>query len=331
MFGIDINIIAFVVLAGLGAAGILYAIMYESVSNERLQEKRVNSIRNSRSSTSAKVSTRTVDGTKRRKEIQDSLKELETGQAKRKKETLKKRIAQAGMSVTMPRFYVYSVIFGMLCTIFALLGGAALSVVGCVFVVCTLGLPRWFVNFRRKRRFNAFLNEFPNAVDVIVRGVRAGLPLNECLAIISREAKEPIKSEFLAIVDAQRMGIPITEAITKLFDNVPLAESNFFGIVISIQSSAGGNLSEALGNLSNVLRDRKKMKAKVQAMSAEAKASGGIIASLPFLVGGIVYLTSPDYIMVLFTHPTGNLILVGSAIWMSMGVFVMKKMINFDF
>lgn len=331
MFGIDINIIAFVVLAGLGAAGILYAILYENISNERSQEKRVNSIRNTKTTKTSKVSSRITDGVKRRKEIQDSLKELEAGQAKRKKETLKKRISQAGMSVTMPQFYMYSLIFGMICTIFALIGGASLPVVGCVFIVCSFGLPRWFVNFRRKRRFNAFLTEFPNAVDVIVRGVRAGLPLNECLGIISREAREPIKSEFVAIVDAQKMGVPINEAINRLFENVPLAESNFFGIVISIQSTAGGNLSEALGNLSNVLRDRKKMKAKVQAMSAEAKASGGIIGSLPFFVGGIVYLTSPDYIMVLFTHPTGNLILVGAAIWMSMGIFVMKKMINFDF
>lgn len=331
MFGIDINIIAFMVLAGLGAAGVMYAIMYDNVANERSQEKRVNSIRQNKSIVSAKKSTRITDGAKRRKEIQDTLKQLEEGQVKRKKDTLKKRISQAGMSVSLPKFYMFSLIFGMICTIFALISGAALSVVGCVFVVCSLGLPRWFVNFRRKRRFNAFLTEFPNSVDIIVRGVRAGLPLNECLGIIAREAKEPIKSEFIAIVDAQKMGIPLNEAIGKLFENVPLAESNFFGIVISIQSTAGGNLSEALGNLSNVLRDRKKMKAKVAAMSAEAKASGGIIGSLPFLVGGIVYLTSPEYIMILFTHPTGNLILVAAGIWMSMGIFVMKKMINFDF
>lgn len=331
MFGIDINIIAFMVLAGLGAAGVMYAIMYDNVANERSQEKRVNSIRQNKSIVSAKKSTRITDGAKRRKEIQDTLKQLEEGQVKRKKDTLKKRISQAGMSVSLPKFYMFSLIFGMICTIFALISGAALSVVGCVFVVCSFGLPRWFVNFRRKRRFNAFLTEFPNSVDIIVRGVRAGLPLNECLGIIAREAKEPIKSEFIAIVDAQKMGIPLNEAIGKLFENVPLAESNFFGIVISIQSTAGGNLSEALGNLSNVLRDRKKMKAKVAAMSAEAKASGGIIGSLPFLVGGIVYLTSPEYIMILFTHPTGNLILVAAGIWMSMGIFVMKKMINFDF
>lgn len=319
------------VLAALGAAGVLYAIMYDRVANERSQEKRVNSIRQRSSNTNSNVTGRVTDGAKRRKNIQDTLNELEKEQASRKKETIKKKIAQAGMTVSMPHFYMYSIAFGLVCAIFALFGGVPLPVMGCIFVVCSFGLPRWFVGFRRKRRFNAFLTEFPNAVDVIVRGVRAGLPLNECLAIISREAKEPIKSEFTNIVDAQKMGLPINEAIKKLFDNVPLAEANFFGIVISIQSSAGGNLSEALGNLSNVLRDRKKMKAKVQAMSAEAKASGGIIGSLPFFVGGIVYLTSPDYIMILFTHPTGNLILLGSAIWMTMGLLVMKNMINFDF
>lgn len=149
--------------------------------------------------------------------------------------------------------------------------------------------------------------------------------------IISKEAKEPIKGEFARIIEAQQMGLPMNEAITKLYDSMPLAEANFFGIVITIQQSAGGNLSEALGNLSNVLRDRKKMKAKIQAMSAEAKASGGIIGSLPFIVGGLVYLTTPEYIKVLFEHPTGNLVLLCAGIWMSIGIMVMRSMINFDF
>ena len=123
----------------------------------------------------------------------------------------------------------------------------------------------------------------------------------------------------------------MTEAIQKLYRNVPLTEANFFGIVIAIQQSAGGNLSEALGNLSNVLRDRKKMKAKIVAMSQEAKSSAGIIGSLPVIVSGLIYLTTPDYISILFTTTPGNIILGCSAIWMSMGILVMKQMINFDF
>ncbi|MFK7901428.1 MAG: type II secretion system F family protein [Nitratireductor sp.] len=329
MLGSNLGIIAFMALAGLGSAGILYAILYDRVSNENKQAKRVQSIRETNGTNIGSGNDKNVENAKRRKKMQEALKELDDGKAK--KETLQDKIAQAGMSTPLPKFYLYSVICGVVVTILALLSGGGLKVAGAAFFVGLLGLPRWFVNFKRKRRFAAFLNEFPNAVDIIVRGVRAGLPLNECLGIISREAKEPISTEFQKVMDAQKVGLPTNEAIKKLYENVPLAEANFFAIVIAIQSSAGGNLSEALGNLANVLRDRKKMKAKVQAMSAEAKASGGIIGCLPFFVGGIVYLTSPDYIMILFTHPTGNLILLGSGIWMAMGVMVMKNMINFDF
>ena len=134
-----------------------------------------------------------------------------------------------------------------------------------------------------------------------MRGIKAGLPLLDSLKIIALDAQEPIKSEFKAIVETQTIGMPIGEACAKLYERMPLPEANFFGIVISIQQKAGGNLSEALGNLSRVLRDRKKMKAKIQAMSMEAKASASIIGALPICVGALVYLTSPDYIELLWT------------------------------
>jgi tight adherence protein B len=125
--------------------------------------------------------------------------------------------------------------------------------------------------------------------------------------------------------------VPLGEACGKLFERMPLPEANFFAIVISIQQKSGGNLSEALGNLSTVLRDRKKMKGKIKAMSTEAKASAGIIGSLPVAVMSIVYVTSPDYITLLWTERLGQLMLAGSAVWMLMGILVMRKMINFDF
>ncbi len=166
---------------------------------------------------------------------------------------------------------------------------------------------------------------------MIVRGIKAGLPLLDSLKMIALEGQEPVKSEFKAILETQAIGMPLGEACQRLYQSMPLPEANFFGIVIAIQSKAGGNLSEALGNLSKVLRDRKKMKAKIQAMSMEAKASAAIIGSLPPAVMGIVWLTSPTYIELLWTHPTGQLMLLGSATWMFMGCMVMKKMINFDF
>jgi tight adherence protein B len=193
------------------------------------------------------------------------------------------------------------------------------------------GLPRWMLKFLKKRREAKFLKGFPDAVDVIVRGIKAGLPLLDSIKIITNDSPEPICSEFRAIVETQSFGLPLGDACCKLYERIPVAEANFFGIVISIQQKAGGNLSEALGNLSRVLRDRKKMKAKIQAMSMEAKASASIIGCLPLAVMSLVYLTSPHYIELLWTEPLGRMMLAASAFWMFLGVMVMRKMINFDF
>ena len=167
------------------------------------------------------------------------------------------------------------------------------------------GVPLWLLKFLKKRREAKFLQAFPDAVDIIVRGIKAGLPLLDSMRIITTDAPEPVKSEFRAIIETQTIGIPLGEACAKLYERIPVPEANFFGIVIAIQQKAGGNLSEALGNLSRVLRDRKKMKAKIQAMSMEAKASAIDHRCLPLAVMILVYITSPQYIELLWTHPTG--------------------------
>lgn len=333
MFGIDTTVLAFMGLAALGFGGIIYALMFTTISNESRQAERLSNIKHRDKNQQSNAAQRLQEAAKRRKTVQDSLKELEdkTGAKHKKKLTLKKMLAQAGMKITVQQFFMFSIIFGIALGAAAFIAGFSIYVVGGALFVGGFGLPRWFVSYKRKKRFKAFMLEFPNAVDVIVRGVKAGLPLNDCLAIIARESKDPVGPEFQKIVEAQKMGMTMGDAIAKLYDNIPLSEANFFGIVIAIQQSAGGNLSEALGNLANVLRDRKKLDEKIKAMSAEAKASAGIIGSLPFCVTGLVYLTTPDYITLLFTHPTGHMIIGGSLIWMSMGVMVMKKMINFDF
>jgi tight adherence protein B len=206
-----------------------------------------------------------------------------------------------------------------------LLGAAGLGFAG------AFGVPRWLLSFLRKRRERKFIENLPDAVDIIVRGVKAGLPLGDCIRMITVESPEPLKTEFRLVMETQAIGLPLGEACGKLYERTPLPEANFFGIVVAIQQKAGGNLSEALGNLSKVLRDRRKMRAKIQAMSQEAKASAAIIGALPIAVMIMVYITSPQYISLLFTHPTGHIMLAGSAVWMTMGVLVMKKMINFDF
>jgi tight adherence protein B len=211
----------------------------------------------------------------------------------------------------------------------SLSGGGLIGAAGLAFAG-GLGLPRWALNVLKKRREKKFLKALPDAVDVIVRGIKAGLPLFESIKVVATDAPKPLKGEFLAIIETQAIGMPLGDACARLFERMPVPEANFFGIVISIQQKSGGNLSEALGNLSKVLRDRKKMAEKIQAMSMEAKASAGI-GSLPPIVMLLVYLSTPDYISLLWTHPTGQLMLVGCVIWMSIGIFVMKRMINFDF
>ncbi|MGI9400334.1 MAG: type II secretion system F family protein [Rhizobiaceae bacterium] len=333
MFGLDGTMLAFIGLTTLAVAGLIYAFMFDRVSNEVATEKRVKSVQNRDVVAKSNATARINDVAKRRKSVQDSLKELEDKQKEKQRKSIgiKKQMAQAGLNLSMNQFVLLSIFSSLFFGLVAFLAGAPLLGIGGAAFVGGVGVPRWLVSRIRKRRFNKFLEEFPNAVDVIVRGVRAGLPVNECFNIVATEAKPPISTEFSKIIEAQQMGLPMSEAVVKLYDNVPLAEANFFGIVISIQQAAGGNLSEALGNLSNVLRDRKKMKQKISAMSAEAKASAGIIGALPFLVAFLVYITTPDYIKILFTHPTGHIILVCSGLWMAMGIFVMKKMISFDF
>jgi tight adherence protein B len=168
-------------------------------------------------------------------------------------------------------------------------------------------------------------------VEAIVRGVKSGLPLNDSMRLVAKEAKEPIKSEFQKVLDQQTMGKSTSEAIQTLFDRMPLPEVNFFVVVITVQQQAGGNLSEALGNLARVLRNRKKMKQKIKAMSSEAKASAGIIGSLPFIVGILVTLTTPSYMVPMFTTTLGLIWLGIAAIMMSFGVWIMAKMVSFDF
>jgi tight adherence protein B len=193
------------------------------------------------------------------------------------------------------------------------------------------GVPRWFLGMMIKGRQKKFIGQFADAIDVIVRGVKSGLPLNECLKMIAKESPQPLGAEFQVVVDAIQMGVPVDQALNRMYQRTPIQEVNFFNIVLAIQQKAGGNLSEALGNLSNVLRSRKLLREKIKALSSEAKASAMIIGSLPIVVIILVYFTTPAYIMTLFTTEIGNLVLLIAAGLMSIGIYIMRQMINFDF
>ncbi len=314
-------------LAATAVGGLVYVFVYPILSGERKAEKRVASV--ARAEPAARVSRGKERS--RRDVVESTLKEVEERHKKTKSPPLSVRIAQSGLTWSKQTYFIVSAIVGIVMFVAGLIGQVGLPVAATLGFAGAFGLPRWLLSFFKKRREAKFLNAFPDAVDVVVRGVKAGLPLLDCLKMISAEAPEPVKSEFRSIVETQAIGIPLGEACGKLYERMPLPEANFFGIVIAIQQRAGGNLAEALGNLSRVLRDRKKMKGKIQAMSQEAKASASIIGALPICVMTLVWISSPQYISLLFTEPMGHIMLAGSAMWMSCGVLVMKKMINFDF
>lgn len=322
--------IAVLGLAALSVGLVVYFLTYPYLSGEKKADERRQSISNQGARRGNRNSNQD-ELNQRRKQVQDTLQELEKKQKQKNSVTLRVRLVRAGLQNTPRQFYLASLSTGILvggATYF--LGLMPIIAVALTFVV-GLGLPRWVLNFLSKRRQKKFLDEFANATDVIVRGVKTGLPLSECLEIIARESPEPIQSEFAELVEQNRVGVPLNQCFDRMMQRMPLPEVSFFATVVAIQSQAGGSLSEALGNLGNVLRARKQMAAKVKALSAEANMSAIILASLPFFVMTMVYFMTPDYISLLWTDKTGHMLLAGAGIWMTIGVIVMRKMIKFKY
>jgi len=323
----NMQALAMAFLAFTAVGGLAWVFIYPSLSGEKKAEQRRASV--ARPEPVVRQADRAQRS--RREQVEGSLKEVEARQKKAKKVALPIRISQAGLNWTPQKFMTISAILGVGAFLTTMVMGGGLLAGAGIALAMGFGLPRWTLNFLKKRREKAFLKALPDAVDVIVRGIKAGLPLFDSIKVVAADAPEPLRSEFLAIIETQTIGMPLGDACARLYERMPLPEANFFGIVVAIQQKSGGNLSEALGNLSKVLRDRKKMAEKIQAMSMEAKASAGIIGSLPPIVMILVYLSTPDYMSLLWTEPMGRLMLAGSAVWMTAGVLVMKKMINFDF
>lgn len=266
----------------------------------------------------------------RRKQILTQLQEAERRERKARM-TMAAKLKQAGLSTTLRTFIVISVVMGIVAFGLALVFGLNIFLALGLAAVFGFGLPRWTVGFLGKRRMKKFSGEFANAVDVIVRGIKSGLPVHDCFKIIARESPAPLGPEFQKLVEGLGVGLTLSQALDKMFERMPTPELRFFAIVIAIQQKTGGNLAEALGNLSTVLRARRMMSEKIKALSSEATASAGIIGSLPPVVMMLVMITTPAYMMLLFTDARGQFMLLGSAIWMGLGIMTMKKMISFKF
>ena len=333
-FGQDITQLAFVAMVIVAVGGVALALLFPLLSSGSAS-KRIKAIGEGRKTSSVKqaVASRLMEGQKdnRRKQIQETLKQIEERQKTERKRrmTLRMLIMQSGLDIQPRVFWMFSFGLGLVFSVVPLVLGIPWYVAILAGIVGVFGFPRWFLGFLRRRRQNVFLNDFADAIDVMVRGLKAGLPVTDAMKVIAAESGPPVGPEFMEVVEGQRVGITIDQGIERMYELMPLSEVNFLGIVMGIQAKTGGNLSEALGNLSKVLRDRKKMKMKIRAISQEAKSSAAIIGSLPFVIMGMMTVLNPEYLNPLFYTDIGNIMLVACGVWMLTGVLVMRKMINF--
>ena len=324
-------IILVAVVAFGGVVGVGFVLSGGRTSQERAVKRAQTIVGSSGRDAARRLRSSSVNNAEtRRKQIMKSLQDQERKQ-KKMRVTLANKLLQAGLTFSVLQFWIGSGVFGACIFLLLLvihvnpliglgLGGAA-----------ALGLPQWVLGFLAKRRTNKFTASFSDAMDIIVRGIKSGLPVHDCLKIIGRETAEPLAGEFRRLVESIGMGVSLDQSLEKLHERMPTAEVRFFSIVMNIQQKTGGNLAEALNNLSAVLRSRKLMREKVKALSAEATSSAMIIGCLPPGVIMMITVMTPSYMTPMFVDHRGWLMLGGSAIWMALGVFVMVRMINFKF
>lgn len=260
----------------------------------------------------------------------DKLKELQAEKDKAKRVTMRQRLIQAGVTMGVAQYLLLFQIAGVAAGVAAYVGTGELLAGAGAGAFVALFLPSYVTSSMIKRRVKKFLDLFPNAIDVLVRGVRSGLPVSEGLRVISTQIDDPVGPEMARVVASTQVGMGIDDALETLYQRVPNQDVNFFRTVLSIQKSTGGNLAESLENLSGILRERRKMKQKIYALSSEARMSAIIIGSLPIVVGFLVYLMRPDYILILFEEQTGQMLLGGGVIWMSFGIMIMRSMVRFE-
>ena len=326
MLLIAVALLAFVAISAVGLA-----LAGASAGNQRTA-KRTQAILSSRGRVEkaqrSAVRAGQLDAGQRRKQIVRSLKENEKKQ-RAAAFSLSNRLHQAGLNVSVQAFCIGSAVFGVLCMGVAVILRQPLYLAPPIGFVAGAGVPFWLLGVLATRRRAKFVLVFADAVDIIVRGIKSGLPLHDCLKVIGKESPEPLAGEFRRLVENMGMGMPLDQALDKIVERMPTPEMRFFAIVLNIQSKAGGNLGEALANLSSVVRGRRMMREKIKALSGEAVASAFIIGALPPLVMLLIKLTNPSYLNIMFTDPRGHVYLGGAAVWMTMGILVMRKMINF--
>ena len=243
---------------------------------------------------------------------------------------LRLRIERTGMSWSLAQYLTASLVLGVTVAILITLRGMPLLLGVFVGLFAGIGLPHLVISFLIKRRVKKFTVRFPDAIELMVRGLRSGLPISETISVVAAEVHGPISDEFTAVSDKMKIGRTMEVALQETADRLGTPEFQFFVITLAIQRETGGNLAETLANLADVLRKRAQMKLKIKAMSSESKASAYIIGSLPFIVFGLVYSINPGYMGDFFTDQRLIIAGIGGLIWMSIGAAIMAKMINFE-
>ena len=323
VLALAVAMLGFVTVAGFGFA------LAGGADNERLLKRAQGIARDSREETRSRVRQGAGnDPSQRRKQLLANLKDVDRKQRKASL-SVGAKLEQAGLTISPAIFWAVSGVLGVVFTLAPVMIGLNPLIGLGLGVVMGFGLPRYVLGFLGKKRVAKFTEEFPNAMDIITRGIKSGLPVHDCLKIIGKESPEPLGLEFRRMIEQIGMGVTIEDALEKTYQRMPTAELRFFAIVLSIQQKTGGNLAEALGNLSIVLRARKMMREKIKAMSGEAVASAMIIGVLPPGVMAMVTIMTPAYMMIMYTDPRGHMLLAGGAVWMAIGGFIMKRMINF--
>lgn len=314
----------------LGSITILLAVIvmaYFLVSSRRVQQERLKNIIQGGSGAFS-----LSEGDQRNKRRADLAKKLQTQgkDTEKKKDAIRDLLNYAGLShVPVKKFWIGSAISGVVFVILAVMMKASPLVIGLMFIIGLMGFPKFVLNFLIGRRQKKFLEEFADALESMVRLLKAGMPVGEAIAMAAREFEGPVGEEMARIYDEQKIGIPMAEACVNAARRMPVTEMQMFATGITIQQQTGSSLSEVLLNLAKVIRARFRLKRKVQALSAEAKASAMIIGALPVLVAGGLYAVNPEYMEPLFFTPRGKMYLFGAIGWMLAGILIMRQMINF--
>lgn len=262
--------------------------------------------------------------------VQATRMDLAFGKMLPNRELLAKRLAMTGKNWTVGGYGLASAGLGVGVALLLMLKGAPLLLTLFLAVVAGLGLPHKYVGMKIAKRVNTFTVRFPDAIELLVRGLRSGLPISETLGVVGAEMSGPVGEEFRGVADKMKIGRTMDAALQETADRLGTPEFQFFVITIAIQRETGGNLAETLSNLADVLRKRAQMKLKIKAMSSESKASAYIVGSLPFIVGFLIWMVAPDYFTQFFVDQRLMVAGGGGFIWMGIGGFIMAKMVSFE-